>query len=130
MGLWNSTGRWRDKYADGKPIEDSAALADKTEINGVNGLLNYLKRNDDQVRRTLSHKLLGFALGRTVQASDQPLIDKLSAAGSEATFVQLASEIVTSKQFRNHLVRDDATPASTVKTASAAPKNSDKVGAQ
>ena len=50
--------------------------------------------SEDQVLRTLSHKLLGYALGRTVQASDQPLIDSMVAAGGDATFSQLAAEIV------------------------------------
>jgi hypothetical protein len=125
---YDSTGRWRDTYSDGKPVDDTSTLMDKSEISGVNGLLAYLQKNDIQVRKNLSYKLLGYALGRTVQASDQPLVDKLVSAGSEATFVQLATEIVTSKQFRNHLVQDNLPPASTVKTASARTKNSEKVG--
>jgi len=109
---YDSTGRWREHYADGKDIWDAGTLGDKTEIAGVGGLLNYLKGKDDQVRRTLSSKLIGYSLGRTVQASDQPLIDRMIAAGPDATFSKLAIEVVTSKQFRNRLGRDDA-PAAT-----------------
>ena len=105
---YDSTGRWREKYSDGKPIDDSGVLSDKTEIAGVHGLLDYLKRKEDQVRRTLATKLVGYALGRTVQASDQLLIDRMVATGGNATFSQLAAEIVTSQQFRSHLGRDDA----------------------
>jgi hypothetical protein len=97
---YDSTGRWRDKYADGKPIEDSAALPDKTEIAGINGLLNFLRGKDTQVRKTLSYKLVGYALGRTVLASDQLLIDRMVQTGNNATFAQLATEIAISKQFR------------------------------
>jgi len=104
---FDSTGRWREKYADGKAIEDSAALPDKTEIAGVEGLLGYLRSKDAQVRKTLSYKLAGYALGRTVSLSDQALIDRMTAKGGDATFTQLAIEIATSKQFRNRLVRDD-----------------------
>ena len=100
---FDSTGRWRDKYADGNAIEDSAALADKTEIAGVNGLLKYLRAKEPQVRKTLSYKLVGFALGRTVLASDQLLVERMVNAGSDATFAQLAMEIATSKQFRHRL---------------------------
>ena len=39
--------------------------------------------------------------------SDQPLIERMVAAGGDATFSQLAAEIVTSKQFRNRLGRED-----------------------
>ncbi len=104
---YDSTGRWRDKYADGKPIEDSAALPDKTEIAGINGLLDYLRGKDTQVRKTLSYKLVGYALGRTVLASDQLLIARMVKAGGEATFAQLATEIATSKQFRYRSGRDE-----------------------
>jgi cytochrome c5 len=98
---YDSTGRWRDQYADGKPIEDSAALSDQTPVNGIDGLLNYLKMQNDQVRRTLAHKLVGYALGRTILASDQLLINRMVKTREEATFAQLVTEIATSKQFRN-----------------------------
>ncbi len=109
---FDSTGRWREKYLDGNLIEDSAALSDKTEIAGVNGLLRYLKNKEPQVRKTLSYKLIGFALGRTVSASDQALVERMTAKGGEATFAQLATEIATSKQFRYRLSREDS-PAAT-----------------
>jgi hypothetical protein len=108
---YDSTGRWRERYADGKDIWDAGTLADKTDIKGIDGLLAYLKARDEQVWRTLSSKLIGYALGRTVQASDQPLIDKMAAAGGGATFSQVAIELVTSKQFRNRLGREEPTVA-------------------
>ena len=128
---YDSTGRWRELYADGKPIDDSGVLSDQTQIAGVPGLLDYLKTKEDQVRRTLATKLVGYALGRTVQASDQLLIDRLVATGGNATFSQLAGEIVASRQFRSHLGRDDAPIAPAVKTAAvAAPKSSNGVTAR
>ena len=125
---YDSTGRWREKYSDGKPIDDSGVLSDKTQIAGIPGLLDYLKSQEDQVRRTLAIKLVGYALGRTVQPSDQVLIDKLVATGGSATFSQLAAEIVTSRQFRSHLGREEGPVSTAVKTA--ALKSSDKVGAR
>ena len=50
---------------------------------------------------TLSKKMLGYALGRTVLASDRPLIAEMTAAGGNASFSDLAVKIVTSRQFRN-----------------------------
>ncbi|MGE0883269.1 MAG: DUF1592 domain-containing protein [Blastocatellales bacterium] len=110
---YDATGRWRDKYPDGNQIEDSAALADKTEIAGVSGLLKYLRSKEPQVRKTLSYKLVGYALGRTVLASDQLLIERMVNAGGDASFAQLATEIATSKQFRNRSAREEhpATPS-------------------
>ncbi|MDQ1469505.1 MAG: hypothetical protein QOJ99_985 [Bryobacterales bacterium] len=104
---YDSTGRWREQYPDGKPIEDSGTLSDKTEIAGVKGLLDYLQSKDALVRRTLSWKLLGYAFGRTVLASDQPLIEQMNAHGGDTRFSELVTAIVTSDQFRNHQTRQE-----------------------
>jgi len=120
---YDSTGRWRENYPDGKAIWDSGTTTDKTDIAGVNGLLDYLHAHEDQVMRTLSRKLVGYALGRTVQASDRPLIDRLAAAGGSSDFARLAGEIATSRQFRNRtgeeepVVRAAAKPQQTSQAA-------------
>ena len=46
---------------------------------------------------TFSRKLVGYALGRTLLPSDQPLIDRMVGAGGNTTIPQLAAEIVASK---------------------------------
>lgn len=97
---YDSVGRWRTAYSDGKPIENSAELSDNTSIEGVEGLLAYLRGKDEQIRRTMASKLTGYALGRTIQASDLPLIERMVAAGNQAGFSTLAGEVVTSRQFR------------------------------
>jgi hypothetical protein len=97
---YDPVGRWRTQYADGKPIHDSTETADRTEISGADGLIKYIAGHQDQFLNTFSHKLLGYALGRTVLASDQVLIDRMVKAGSSATFSSFVEEIVTSRQFR------------------------------
>src|SRR5215468_7531042 len=104
---YDPTGRWRERYPDGNPIEDSAALSDKTQIDGVDGLLKYLQSKEPQVRKNLCYKLVGYALGRTVLASDQLLIERMSRTGGAATFERLATEIATSKQFRHRRGREE-----------------------
>jgi hypothetical protein len=121
---YDSTGRWRDKYPDGKPIDDFGTFSDQTQISGITGLLDYLHKQQDQVQRTLAHKLVGYALGRTLQLSDQPLVDALVAAGGDAGFSRLVSQIVSSKQFRNRLTQED-TPASAPLRAAAQIPNED-----
>jgi mono/diheme cytochrome c family protein len=130
---YDPTGRWREQYSDGKPIEDAAALADKTEIKGVDGLLNYLRSKETQVRKTLSYKLVGYALGRGVLASDQLLIERMVQAGGEASLTQLATEIATSKQFRTRRGREEnpaAQPAKSKVAVNTAVKNLNQVGRQ
>jgi hypothetical protein len=113
---YDSIGRWRDKYADGKPIDDAGILKDKTAIPGVEGLLRYLQAQEKQVVRTVSTKLVGYALGRTVQASDELLIERMAEGGGNSSFSQLVGEIVTSRQFRNRLGRDENAPEPDGKT--------------
>jgi hypothetical protein len=69
----------------------------------VPGLLDYLATKESQVTRTFATKLAGYALGRTVQPSDQLLIDRMTALGGNAPFSEVVAALVTSKQFRNRM---------------------------
>ncbi|HKD08331.1 MAG TPA: DUF1592 domain-containing protein [Bryobacteraceae bacterium] len=104
---FDSTGRWRDKYSDGKEVYDKGTTYDHFDISGTDGLLKYLATKDEQVRKTLAMKLIGYALGRTALPSDTTLIDKIVAAGGDAPFSELVTDVVTSKQFRTRLGRED-----------------------
>jgi hypothetical protein len=111
---FDPTGRWRTQYNDGKPIDDTSTTKDGAEITGVDGLQKYLEKMQPQVMRTMSRKLIGYALGRTVLPSDEPLIEKLMAAGTQATMVNLVTTIVDSKQFRYRRDKVEAAPIRTV----------------
>jgi hypothetical protein len=115
---YDPTGRWRERYPDGNPIEDAAALADKTEIKGVDGLLEYLRSKEGLFHKTLSQKLVGYSLGRGVLASDQSLIERMTRSGGDATFAQLAVEIAASKQFRHRRGREESPQAAPAKLSS------------
>lgn len=97
---YDPVGRYREAYADGKQIDDSTTMSDQTQVAGVEGLVKYLKTQEAQTMRTLSQKMIGYALGRTMLASDEALIEKMAKAGGEASFANLAVELVNSKQFR------------------------------
>jgi hypothetical protein len=97
---YDPVGRWRDAYPDGKPVHDSSELADATRIDGVEGLVQYLKAQEQQALRNFAQKLIGYALGRTILASDQPLIDQLLKEGGGASISRWVAAIVTSRQFR------------------------------
>jgi mono/diheme cytochrome c family protein len=111
---FDAVGRRRQTYADGKPIDVTGEFADKTTIVGSDGLLKYLQGQDKKVMTTLSKKMIGYALGRTVIASDRPLMTQMTAAGGDASFSDLAAMIVTSRQFRNR-VGDNGAVTSAVK---------------
>jgi hypothetical protein len=110
---FDAVGRARDRYPDGNAVDVTGEFADKTTIEGTQGLLTYLQGKDALVMKTLSKKMIGYALGRTVLPSDQPLVNDMIAAGNTATFADLAVRIVTSRQFRTRegQADDTAVPA-------------------
>lgn len=129
---FDPTGRWREKYADGKAIDDSSNTKDGTAVAGVDGLQKYLQTQQPQVLHTMARKLAGDALGRTVLPSDEPLIEKLTSAGSSATVAQLVTDVVESKQFRFRREKDEApvaSPAPMQKAADTPKKKSVQAGA-
>jgi hypothetical protein len=122
---YDSTGRWRETYADSKTIDDFGELTDKTRIDGISGLLDYLEtREAALVQKTLARKLVGYALGRTIQLADEPLIDGLVSAGGNSGMSVLVTRIVTSKQFLNRATGEDAPAAAPAKRAAAQTTNS------
>ncbi|MBM3786594.1 MAG: DUF1592 domain-containing protein [Acidobacteria bacterium] len=97
---YDAVGRWRESYSDGKPVEDTATTVDKQTIQGVDGLIQVVKANEPQVLKTLSQKLIGFALGRTASISDKLLIDEMVKPGGDQNFSRLVTQVVASRQFR------------------------------
>lgn len=97
---FDAIGRARSKDAGGLAIDTRTSLTDGTSIAGFDGLRAYLvnTRRDDFLRQ-FSRKLLGYALGRSAQLSDKPLIENMtkSEAHRVADLVEL---IVRSPQFR------------------------------
>jgi Protein of unknown function (DUF1592)/Protein of unknown function (DUF1588)/Protein of unknown function (DUF1587)/Protein of unknown function (DUF1585)/Protein of unknown function (DUF1595)/Planctomycete cytochrome C len=106
---FDAIGRARQTDAGGLTIETRAKLLDGTEFAGLDGLRNYLvtARRDDFLRQ-FCRKLLSYALGRSVQLSDKPLLDTmLRELASHDYHVSTAIElIVLSPQFREVRGRD------------------------
>lgn len=83
-----------------RQADTQTTLHDGTRVAGMSELREYLvqKRGQTFVRQ-FSRKLLGYALGRSVQLSDQPLIEEMVAMdGNRAA--DLVEQIVRSPQFR------------------------------
>ena len=108
---FDAIGRTRTHAPDQPPFDTRTKLADGTEIDGLDGLRTYLltSRRDEFVRQ-FCRKLLGYALGRAVQLSDEPLLDemqiKLKADGYRVSVAVEA--IVQSRQFRTIRTDDGA----------------------
>lgn len=106
---FDAIGQHRDKDLGNRPINDRSTVQDGTEIQGLDGLRNYLltKRRDAFVRQ-FCRKLLGYSLGRAVQLSDEPLLTDMQARLAESGYhVSAAIDmIVASHQFREIRGRD------------------------
>ena len=107
---FDAVGRVRTTYADGTPVDVVGELRNRT-IRGADGLLDYLRSQDRKVMTTLSRKMLGYSLGRTPMASDRPLLDAMVKSGRTSSFADLATRIVTSRQFRYRGAEASTTPA-------------------
>ena len=87
-----------------KPVDTKTKLVDGKSIEGLDGLRRYLlKDRHDAVVRQFCKKLLGYALGREVQLSDEPFLAEMQKrlAKNGFRFSVAVEAIVTSKQFRN-----------------------------
>jgi hypothetical protein len=100
---YDPIGRKRDKDLAGRPVDITAKAMDGTAFNGIDGLREYLlTKRKDAFERQFLRKLLGYALGRSVQLSDEPLLDDMQAVASKGgTMSAVVEKIVTSQQFRD-----------------------------
>jgi hypothetical protein len=98
-------GRFRDKDLGGRPIDTKVHLKDGKEFEGLDGLRRYLlTQRGEEFARHFCQKLLGYALGRSVILSDQPLLDEMMDALKKNDYrLSVAIQtIAQSKQFRYH----------------------------
>ena len=77
LEAFDAIGGHREKDLGDRPIDTRVKTMDGSEFDGLDGLRNYLltKRRDAFLRQ-FCRKLLGYALGRAVQLSDEPLLDR------------------------------------------------------
>ena len=105
---FDAIGRWR---ADdqGRPIDASDVLYDGTAVDGPAGLRQFLLRYSDQFVRTVTEKLLTYALGRGVEYQDMPVVRAIvrEAAEDDYRLTSLIMGVVGSAPFQtNRKVRE------------------------
>lgn len=100
---FDAIGRRRDKDLAGRAIDVNAELKDGTRFSGEKGLRTYLlETRRNQFLRHFCRKLLGYALARGVQLSDEPLLDDMitNLEANNYRFSVAVETIVRSRQFR------------------------------
>jgi hypothetical protein len=101
MENYDAVGAWRDK--DGKfDIDPAGELPDGKSFKSPKELKVILKAKDKQFRRCLADRLLTFALGRGLEASDQCCVDQIAddLGRNDYRFSSLVVSIVQSEPFR------------------------------
>jgi len=97
---FDADGKWRT-VSDGERVDAVASLPDGTKFDGVNGLRALLVNHKEDFVRTLSAKLLAYALGRGLEYYDQPVVRKIArdAAQHGDRWSSIISGIVNSTPF-------------------------------
>jgi mono/diheme cytochrome c family protein len=106
---FDAIGEWRDEYGPGRPVDASAELPDGTKFNGPTELRKVLLKHSDEFLTTMTEKLLVYALGRGLEASDAPTVRQIKreAARTNYRFASLIEGIVTSTPFTMRMAQAD-----------------------
>src|SRR6185369_11483237 len=75
-------GRWRTETA-GQPVDAGGTLPSGQKFSGVAELKQIVLARKDEFARNLSRKMLGYALGRSLTAYDDCVIDRCVTALKE-----------------------------------------------
>jgi len=105
---FDALGKWRTT-SDGAPIDASASLPDGTRFEGTAGLRTLLVAHQEDVARTITGKLLAYAIGRGLDYHDMPAVRAItrSAARAEYSWSSIIAGIVTSTPFSMATARGD-----------------------
>lgn len=102
MEHFDAIGRWRDTGDGGSSIDASGNLPGGPSFDGATGLRQALVAHPEPFVRAMTGKLLTFALGRGMEASDQPSIREITreAARQHYRFSSLVVGIAGSTPFQ------------------------------
>ncbi|HET6958198.1 MAG TPA: DUF1592 domain-containing protein [Vicinamibacterales bacterium] len=105
---FDALGKWRT-VSDGVPIDASASFPDGTRFEGVAGLRTLLVSHKEDFVRTLSAKLLAYAIGRGLATPDMAAVRKIArdAAAADYSWSSIIAGIVTSTPFSMAIAGED-----------------------
>ena len=94
-------GGWRTVDEAGRPVDASGATVGGDKVDGLSGLRALLLAQPEQFPRTVTEKLLTYALGRRLEYTDQPAVRKIvrDAAAGGYRWSSLVLGIVESQPF-------------------------------
>jgi hypothetical protein len=98
---FDAIGGWRTVDESGRPVDASGTTVSGAKIDGLSGLRAHLLEQPDQFPRTVTEKLLAYALGRRLEYYDRPMVRKIvrDAATDDYRWSSLILGIVKSPTF-------------------------------
>jgi mono/diheme cytochrome c family protein len=99
---FDGIGKWRLVDAGFQPIDASGTLPDGTKFSGINDFRALMLSKKEQFVKTMSNKLMMYALGRGTEYYDAPAVRKVvaDAAASNYRFSAIVTGIVKSVPFQ------------------------------
>ena len=106
---FDATGRWRTREVAGV-VDASGQLADGTPVDGPVALRKALLKHPEQFVRTMTEKMLTYALGRGLEYYDMPVVRSIArnAASQQYRFSSIVLGIVNSTPFQKKLKAREA----------------------
>jgi mono/diheme cytochrome c family protein len=97
---FDATGRWRVKEVAGV-VDASGQLADGTPVDGPVALRKAILKHPEQFVRTMTEKMLTYALGRGLEYYDMPVVRAIAADAKNQNyrFSSIVLGIVNSTPF-------------------------------
>ena len=97
------TGRWRDKYDNGREVDSSGTLMRKHDFDGVVRFKELIVREDRRFAKAFTAHLLRFALSRELGPADSITINSIVDRSEQGDFTlrSLVREIAQSDVFVN-----------------------------
>ena len=75
---YNPIGMWRYNYGRNKPkVDASDVMADGSKFDGIVSFKKILMDKKDQFAQCLTEKMLIYATGRTMEATDRPEVERI-----------------------------------------------------
>jgi hypothetical protein len=98
---FDAIGGWRTIDEAGKPVDSSGTTPNGSKVDGLASLRALLLQQPDQFPRTVTEKLLAYALGRRLSYSDRPAVRTIvhDAAAHDYRWSSLVLGIVRSPTF-------------------------------
>jgi hypothetical protein len=98
---FDAIGGWRTIDESGRPVDASGTTMSGATVEGLAGLRALLLEQPEQFPRTVTEKLLAYALGRRLDYYDRPTVRKIvrDAASRDYRWSSLILGIVNSPAF-------------------------------